>query len=165
MEKKQYISFQQFLAYFPKVELPVTLTTDTHHEFSQHNTPMPEVMADEYLASAHDDEFTEYIPCFSIPNTKNFHAVVAWRAGLMEYEYHLVTFDKSGNLLDKRVIAGTKSDGQLLTRSVATIESDWLIHIVEGNELFREGESIFNPDASQVINLEMTLNGEIINAE
>ena len=166
MKKNESISFDKFLTLFPEVELPMVLTTDIHIEFSRHNLPIPGVMVDRFLSSAQDDEFTEYIACFSIPNTKSFHAVVAWRAGLMEYEYHLVTFDKSGNLLDKRVIASTKSDGKLLTRSLATIEADWLINIVEGSEIVKEdGESIFNPSSSKVVHLEMTADGEITIAE
>lgn len=166
MKKEQSISFDNFLTLFPEVELPIALTTDIHIEFSKHNPPIPQAMVDEYLASAYDDEFTEYIACFRIPNTKSFHAVVAWRAGLMEYEYHLVTFDKSGNLLDKRVIAGTKSNGKLVTRSVATIEADWLINIVEGSEMVKtDGDSLFNPNSSKVISLELTFDGEIMLAE
>jgi hypothetical protein len=84
----------------------------------------------------------------------------------MEYEYHLVTFDKSGNLLDKRVIAGTKSNGKLLTRSLATIEADWLINIVEGSEIVQEdGESVFNPSSSKVVSLEITADGGITLAD
>jgi hypothetical protein len=166
MKKNQSVSFDNFLTLFPEVELPMVISTDIHIEFSRHNIPIPGVMIDRYLSSTHDDEFTEYIACFSIPNTKSFHAIVVWRAGLMEYEYHLVTFDKSGNLLDKRVIAGTKSDGKLLTRSVATIEADWLINIVEGNEIVQEdGESTFNPSSSKVVSLEMTLDGDIMLAD
>ena len=166
MKKEQPISFDSFLTLFPEIELPFALTTDIHIEFSRHNLPIPEAMVDQFLSSAHDDEFTEYIACFKIPNTKSFHAIVAWRAGLMEYEYHLVTLDKSGNLIDTRVIAGTQGDGKLLTRSVATIEADWLINIVEGNEVIQEdGESIFNPNSSKVVSLEMTRDGDIMLAD
>ena len=164
-QQQQKVSFQNFLTLFPEIELPLTLTTETHHEFSKHNVPIPLAMADKFLSTALDDEFTEYIACFKIPNTKNFHAVVCWRAGLMEYAYLLVTFEKNGQLIDKRTIGGTVSNGDLLTRSVATIDADWLITIVEGNESIKSGQSQFNPDASKVYSLELTADGEVIVAE
>lgn len=160
------INFEKFLTLFPEVELPITLSTDTHLEFSKHNLAIPAAMMDEYLSSVLDDELTEYIACFKIPNTESFHAIVYWRAGLMEYEYYLSTYDKVGNLLDKRVISGTKSNNEQLVRSVATIEADWLINVVEGTEFFKEdGESVFNPQSSRVYNLELLANGEIAVAD
>ena len=163
--KRTEISFKKFVTLFPEVELPITLTTDTHHEFSLHNKAIPQAMIDEFLATAHDDDFTEYIPCFSIPNTKSFVALVYWKAGLLEYEYSIATFDKEGNLLDKRSISGTKVNKDVLTRSVATIESDWLINVVEGAEVIRDKETIFNPQQSRVHSFEMTASGEIVVAE
>ena len=164
--KRQEISFEKFLTLFPEVELPITLTSDAHIEFSRHNTPIPGPMIDEYLASAHDDELTEYIACFKIPKTQGIHALVYWRAGLMEYEYQMVTFDPAGNILDKRFLSGTKSNNKILLRSVATIESDWLITVVEGSEsIEEEGQTKFNPQASRVHHLELMANGEIIISE
>jgi len=162
---KQDISFEKFLTLFPEIELPITLTTDAHIEFSRHNNPIPIPMIDEFLASADDDELTEYVACFKIPQTGGFHALVYWRAGLMDYQYHMVTFDKEGYLLDKRLISGTKLNGKNLVRSVATIEADWLITVVEGAEIVEEGKNIFNPQSSKVHNLELTSSGEITIAE
>lgn len=165
MKSEQTIIFENFLNLYPEVELPITLTSDDSVDFSRHNPPIPLELVDEYLASANDDELTEYIACFKIPETQSFHAIVSWKAGLMEYEYQVTTYDLGGNLIDKRIISGTKSNGSTITRSVATIESDWLINVVEGNEVFKDNQSIFNPSASRVSNFEITADGEIIVAE
>lgn len=165
MKSEQTIIFENFLSLYPEVELPITLTSDDSVDFSRHNPPIPLALVDEYLASADDDELTEYIACFKIPATQTFHALVSWKAGLMEYEYQVTTYDLGGNLIDKRTISGTKSNGSTITRSVATIESDWLINVVEGNEVFKGNQSIFNPSASRVSNFEITADGEIIVAE
>jgi hypothetical protein len=162
---KQDISFDKFLTLFPEIELPITLTTDAHIEFSRHNKPIPLPMIDEFLASAEDDELTEYIACFKIPQTRGFHALVYWKAALMEYQYQMATFDKEGYLINKRFISGTKTNGKNLLRSVATIEADWLINVVEGAEKIEHGQNIFNPQSSRVHSLELTASGEIIVAE
>lgn len=156
------ISFEQFLSFFPEIELPITLSEDSHFDFSQHNKPLPAVAIDTYLATEADDDLTEYVACFKVPQTKGFHAIVWWKAGLLEYEYQLATFDESGNPIDKRAIASTKASGNALVRSVVTIETDWLINIVEGMEFIIDGRSSFNPEKNKVYNLEMTADGDII---
>lgn len=162
MKKNQTISFEKFLTIFPTIDLPITLTEADHIEYSRHNKPIPGPMIAEFLASVDDDELTEYVACFQIPQTKGFHAIVYWKAGLMQYQYQMATYDPNGQLLDKHLLAAVKSDGQTIVRSVATIESDWLINIVEGSEAIQDKQSIFNPQTSQVHNLELTHNGEIL---
>ncbi len=165
MEKKNIKkpTFDQFLLKFPEVELPITLTDESHHEFSRRNTPLSEAMIVEYIHTIESfdfDEFTEFIPCVKIPKTDGFHAIIYWRAGLMDYEYTLATFTEKGQFIDKKVIAGTKVRDGMLIRSVATIEDDWLIYIVIGNS---------NPDDEQFVainsrsfNMELLATGEII---
>lgn len=160
-------NFEAFLTLFPEVELPITLTTDAHVEFSRHNVAIPDAFTRYYLASVDDDEaFTEYVACFKVPDTRSFHAIVYWKAGLLTYEYIMATFDEAGELLDKRTIAGTLADGDRLTRSVATIETDWLINIVEGSENTDSDDALdFNPSLSRVTSLELNADGGIIVAE
>ncbi|MGB0863339.1 MAG: hypothetical protein ACPG19_06260 [Saprospiraceae bacterium] len=165
MKNEQMISFNDFLLLYPEVELPITLTSEDSVDFSRHNSPIPLPMVDEFLAAANDDELTEYVACFKVPETNSFHALVTWKAGLMEYEYQVTTYDLVGNLIDKRTISGTKSNGESIIRSVATIESDWLINVVEGSEVFKGNQSTFNASASRVSNFEITANGEVIIAE
>ncbi|MCB9082463.1 MAG: hypothetical protein H6555_12215 [Lewinellaceae bacterium] len=133
--QEQQVSFKQFLGKFPEVTLPVTLTPESQRVFSQENDPIPMLMIDQFLAPLEEDpidEYTEFVPCFQVPDTGNFHALVYWRAGLMDYRYILATFTKQGVLIAKQVIAGTYTDGKTLTQSVATFTEDWVIQIVSG---------------------------------
>ena len=134
--KTERPSFEQFLSYFPAVGLPFTLGEDTHHLFSTENKPLPGVVIGTFIlpieGEEESDEMTEFIACFQLPNTGNFHAVVYWRAELLNYQYRLVTFDTKGNLIDQKVIAGTTYDGADLTQTMAVIQEDLLIYLVSG---------------------------------
>lgn len=157
MAESQSIRFDHFLEKFPELPLPITLGEDTHHHFSQQNDVLPQRMIEQFILPLEmtglddieaegegsaspkrsidlleEEELVEFIPCFKIPDTHDFHAIVYWRAGLMSYQYILVTFNKNGLVIDYSVIAGTYSDGKSLTQSVATITEDWEIVVVSG---------------------------------
>ena len=159
MQNKPKISFEHFLEKFPEIELPVTFTDESAIEFSKNNEPLPIQMIHQFI-DEQEDEFTEYIACMRIPKTLDFHAVIYWKAALMNYQYVLVTYDKKGKLIDKSVIAGTYSDGKSLTRSVATIEDDWLIYIVSGQAA--ADAPTYDASTSNAFNLELLATGEII---
>lgn len=163
MIKKQTATFKEFLQKFPAVELPVTLTEESHHDFSKTNDPIPAVMIDQFLLNIETeeiDEFTEYIPCFRIPKTDGFHAIVYFKAGLLNYEYNLLTFNKDGLSVDKKVIAGTKVEGEELQRTVATIEDDWIIYCVRG--VAPANNPVYDSSTSESLHLELLATGEII---
>ncbi|MFT6708175.1 MAG: hypothetical protein ACJATF_003031 [Flavobacteriales bacterium] len=163
MIKKQQATFKDFLQKFPKISLPVTLTEDSHHDFSKTNDPIPALMVEEFLMKLETeevDEFTEYIPCFRIPKTDGFTAIVYFKAGLLNYEYNLLTFNKDGLSIDKKVIAGTKVDGNQLQRTVATIEDDWIIYCVRG--VTAADNPIYDSTTSESLHLELLATGEII---
>lgn len=156
-------TFNQFLKKFPQVPLPIVLTEESHFEFSRRNEPLSQSMIHEYIYKIEQydfDEFTEFIPCVKIPKTDGFHAIIYWRAGLMDYEYTLATFTERGQFIDKKVIAGTKIKEGTLVRSVATIEDDWLIYIVIGTS--DPDEENFSATNSSSFNMELLATGEII---
>ncbi len=160
--KKPIIEFNAFLEHFPTIELPITLNDEIHHEFSNINEPLPALMIEQFIQPYEPeeaDEFTEYIACFKIPETHDFHAIVVWRAGLLSYTYTMMTFTKKGELIDKYAIAGTFYDGQQLTQSVATIDEDWEMLIMSGQS--KNGER-YNPATSRVTKLELLPEGQII---
>ncbi len=135
MKTNEPFSFQQFLDFFPEIELPMILGEEDHHFFCLLYTALPDKMIRRFILpieACPENEFSEHIACFKIPDTKDFHAIVYWKAELMNYQYILITFDNKGTLIDKRIIAGTFSDGSVLTTSIATIETDWLIYIASG---------------------------------
>ena len=161
-QKQQNIKFDHFLEKFPEIDFPITLGEDTHHSFSQKNDPLPALMINRYILPLEEgiDELTEFVPCFRIINTKNFHAIVYWRAGLMNYQYVLATFTQKGLLIDKHVIAGTFSDGRVLTQSVATIDEDWIISIASGQSLNESAD--YDAATSTAYQLELLPDGKIV---
>ena len=134
MKKIATITFTDFLKVFPRVKLPVVLTEEAQSVFSKENQPLSKLMIEKFIVPIDEeiDEFTEYIPCFRIPKTGKFNAIVFWKAGLMNYQYILATFDKKGKLIDKKTIAGTEVKNDSLLRTVATIKEDWTIPAVVG---------------------------------
>ncbi len=134
--KPEQPSFQQFLDFFPAVALPFTLGEDTHLLFSKENDPLPATAIRSYIfpieGEEEIDEMTEYIACFQLPSTNKFHAVVYWRASLLNYQYRLVCFDTKGNLIAEKVIAGTTYDGADLTQTMAVIQENLQIYLVSG---------------------------------
>ena len=129
-------SFEHFLEFFPPVELPFTLGEDTHHLFSKENKPLPAAVIAAFVypldGEGETDEMTEYIACFQLPASGKYHAVVFWKAGFLNYQYKLVTFDTKGNVIDQRVIAGTTFDGADLTQTMAVIQEELQIYLVSG---------------------------------
>lgn len=163
MKKTQHISFEHFLEKFPPIDLPITLSEDLHLEFSRINDPLPAAMIDQYLnevGTINVDEFTEFVPCFSLKNTENFHAIVYWVGALLDYQYVIMTFDNTGNKISNHVIAGTKVIGDVLLRSVATIDEAWIIHVVAGAADVQTNH--FEPNESQSFHFELMANGEVI---
>ena len=164
MKKNKKLSFDDFLEKFPEVPLPVSLGENTHMEFSRRNDPISDVEIAAFIApydTGQIDEFTEYVACFRIPKLKDFQAIIYWRAGLMDYRYIFATYNKKGELIDQRVIAGMYSDGDKLTQSVATIDGDWSIHIGSGQSDAHTGK--FDVKENTTFVLEMMPDGTIEN--
>lgn len=158
------LHFHDFLAKFPPVAMPVTLGEDTHHTFGTENLPLSDALISQFIHPTEevlpDDEFTEYIPCFSINNTEQFIAVVWWKAELLRYEYVLATFNDKGELISRESIAGTTIQDGHVIRSVALINEEWEITIGEGSS--PDGDTVFEPTSSSTRNLEILVNGEIV---
>ena len=156
-------SFSSFLKYFSKESLPVTLSEENVAYFSSSNPPLPQDLIRRFImqnSEEEDDEFTEYIPCCKIPKTDNMHAIVYWKGGLLSYEYVLATYNKNGILIDRKIIAGTKSDGKSIIKSIATIDDNWIITVVVGQQ--DQSQQLYDPSGSKNMTLELMATGEII---
>jgi len=155
------VSFSTYLKKFPPVELPVTLGSDTHIEFSRANTPLDPLEIEDYILPLEKDvdEFTEFIPCFCLPDTNDFIAIIYWKAGLMDYQYRIVTYDKRGDVLSNEVIAGLFSNGTMLAQSLATIDHTLTIHIVSGQG--KADAKTYDPTESTSKELEIFKDGVI----
>lgn len=106
------------------------------------------------------DEFTEFLSCFRIPDTKDFHALVYWKAGLLTYEYIVATFTKKGILIDQQSIAGTKVENDLIARTVATIDDEWNIFVVGG--VTSDVNNAYDGTLSKSIQFMIKENGQIV---
>ncbi len=160
------LTFKDFLEIFPVVELPVTLNDEVIREFSAANEPIPALAITQFIAPYEaelPDELTEFVACFKIPETHSFQAIVYWKAGLMTYEYTLATYTDGGELLDKRVLAGTFFDGKNVTQSVAIIEEDWEILVTTGQS--DKNAPLYDATISRITKLELLPEGQIIDLE
>ena len=156
------VSFSKFLKKFPPVTLPVTLGADTHIEFSRANPPLDPLEIEDYIIPLEDtlpDEFTEFIPCFCIPDTSDFIGIVYWKAGLMDYQYRIVTYDKGGQVVANEVIGGVFSNGDMIAQSMVTIDASWTIHIVSGQG--KANATQYDPSESTTKELELFKDGVI----
>jgi len=156
------VSFTTFLKKFPPVSLPVTLGSDTHIEFSRANTPLDPLEIDDYILPLEEnemDEFTEFIPCFCIPDTADFIGIVYFKAGLMDYQYRIITYDKGGAIVGNEVIGGVFSNGDMIAQSMATIDASWTIHIVSGQG--KADAKVYDPLESTTKELEIFKDGVI----
>lgn len=134
MDKKK-TDFQHFIDFFPAISLPITLGEDTHITFSRQNKPLHQEVIREFIEPLEDqvfDDTMEVVPCFQIADIKDFYAIVYWKAELMSYQYILVTISKDREVIDKKTIAGTFSDGVRLIQSVATINETRQIYVASG---------------------------------
>lgn len=157
-------TFPDFIAKFPQVQMPIILGETTHHVFGKENEPLPLGMIQQFVYPIENieetDEFTEYIPCFSIEGTGDFIAIVWWKAELLNYEYRLATFSLTGKLLSSRVIAYTRVQKGQVHRAVATIDTEWEINIAVGTTV--DGNDVFDPSTTRTANLDLLANGQII---
>ena len=155
-------TFNQYLSRFPELELPITLTEEDALQYSKANPPLPHKLIIEHIRpfEIDTDELTEFVPCFQLANLKKFRAVVYWKAGLMNYQYIMVTYGLGGIPIDRRVLAGTFSDGKKIIRSVAQLDDDMSIAIMSG--ISKDGKIDFDASQNTTIDLEILPDGKII---
>lgn len=156
------LSFDRFIQLFPEVKPPFTLSEDEVHTFSQNNIPLPSKLIEDHLLPYEGDydEMTEFVACMRIPNLKDFHAIIYWKAELLNYQYILATFTMGGKLIDRRVLAGTVSDGNNIVRSVAQVDEDMSITILSG--LLGGKEEHYKAATSTTLELELLPDGKVL---
>lgn len=165
MKVSNSINLEEFLGFFPILDLPIALTDEVVPQISKVNKVFPEVAIATFLSKWEDDmdEFSEFLPCCQLPPQDNFYSFVYWKAVLMAYEFVLVTLDKKGNFIQKKVIAGTISNGSTIKQSAARIEDDLSIHIVVGEKKVDDHQ--YDPTNSQSYYMEILPNGQMISSQ
>lgn len=159
-------TIKQFLAFFEEVELPLTLTEELTHTFDRHAKPLPAHLIGAFIVVVDEgniDEFTEYIPCFKLPIEDDYFAVVYLKAALLSYEYHLVTYDEKGGIVDHVNLGGIVSNGDLIKRSVTSISADLIISKLEG--VADKREKMYDSSKSKAIYYELLPNGVLVRSE
>lgn len=151
----------KILHYFPETELPIIVSEDYLSDYETNADPFPQVFIDEVLLEWEKDadEFTEFIPCFRLPKEEKFNTVVYWKGALLRYDFIMVTLDKNGELINKKSIASTIVNDNVIKKSVASIEPDLIINIIAGQTL--EGEE-YDASMSKAFAMEVLPTGEII---
>lgn len=170
-EEKKNSLFESFYSFFPEIELPITLSEEYTNIFSKYNKALPLQLIENFILDQQlffgdekendleTEEIEEYLPCFRLPENKNYHGIVYWKASLLKYEYILHTFDLKGNSISRQVIASTTSDGKNIRQVVATIDPDLEIYIMGGDT---GSGDIYDPENSKAFSLEITESGQIV---
>lgn len=154
--------FQQFIDFFPPVELPVTLTLDGHRDFEEVNDLLPGELAAAFISNEEEmpgEEFTEYLPCFRLPGDKEFISLVYWKATLLRHDFIIATYTKAGIPISRQVIAGTSSDGKTIVKKVATLQPDGSIDVIASQQA--ADDLHFDPSQTHELNYELMPNGFI----
>jgi len=161
VEKIKDITLKEFLKIFPDATLPAVISKDSILDFSRNNIALPPSAIANFISlwDPPTSEFVEYIPCFKFKIEKEITALVYYKAELLKYEYFLVTLDKKGNLMARKVIAGLISDGAKTVQSAATITEDFSVHIAGA---LTEGSHLFEGNDSKQIYMEIHPNGQIV---
>ncbi len=134
MQKQPTAEFAEFIEFFPELELPLSLLPDIN-QIPVDPLPLPEVLQEAYILpfEAHElDEYTEYVPFGRLAGTKDFHAMVYWKAGLLRYEYILATYSNEGTPLSHAIVGGIRYEEEGALHSVAVVNEDLQIIIAEG---------------------------------
>jgi hypothetical protein len=125
------VAFSDFLEAFPPADLPVVVTSETHHEIAEHFPGFPAALLEGYILEPEEvwDEFTEFMPCFRFSVTAKIAGIVWWRATLEGNDYFLQTHLISGHRVDRMRLAGTRYHEKGLWHTVASIGRDLEIFV------------------------------------
>lgn len=160
MKKKIPLHLEALLKHFPTIDPPITLSEEVTHKFSSQNPPLPQKLIAEIFARWDKfDEFTELVPCLQLKSEGPYYAIIYWKGSLMSYEYILATVDEEGILINKKVIAGTISNGQTVKTSVASIDEDFCIYSMVGEN--PDGNTDYDPSHSSAYKFEILPDGNI----
>ncbi len=159
MKKKLPLELEALLNHFPVIAPPITLSEEVTHKFSAENPPLsPELISKTFANWDTFDEYTELIPCFQLDTEGSFYALVYWKGSLLSYEYILITLTEENILINKKVIAGTLSNGVTIKTSVATIDEDLCIFSAVGET---KVEDEFDAQQSTAYKFEILPDGNI----
>ena len=157
------IRLEEFLDFFPNIELPVTLSEDSIIHIQKVNKVLPEPVLDATIRRWENttaDEYTEYIPCFTVARKEKFIVIVYWKASLIGFEYFAVTIGYDFQPIDRRQISSMLHTNEHVKSSVVHIDEDLTFHVVAG--ISTGSTDSFNPGNTQAFHFEIDPKGEFI---
>ena len=158
------MKLNQFLALFPKIDPPLTITDESIFAFSKKNKLINLETANRIMSELETDydeaEEREYIPCFQLHLSDEFYSLVYWRASALSYEYYLVNLDKKGQLLDRRLVAGIVAEDDSVVRMYLSIDVNQIFYIAA--QLSDDGQELVDKNDTQTYSLEVLPDGSII---
>jgi len=102
---------------------------------------------------------SQYIPYGRIVGTKDYYAMIYWKAGVMRYEFILGTYSKEGDPLSHAIVGGLRYEEEGVLHSVAVIHEDLSITIAEG---IAEADAMdLNPEQTQTYQMAISPSGVI----
>lgn len=161
MKRLPTAEFAEFIEFFPPVDLPFSLLPDMN-QIPSDPLPLPGVLQDAFILpfeSDETDEYTEYIPFGRIAGTKDFHAMIYWKAGVLRYEFILATYSLEGEPLSHAIVGGLRYEEEGILHSVAVIHEDLSITIAEG--MAASDESSMDPNQTQTYEMAILPSGII----
>lgn len=157
--------FEEFLGFFPELDLPVNISSEYLSVFSSMNKPIPLFLtnlfiSDENVDAPGESELeNEYIACFKLPEKQNFKAIVYLKISLLNYEYYLHSFDYAGRTISSQIISGLSYDGILLKEKAAMIDENLRVWIMEGAN---DENNDFDPANSKFLSFYLDDAGQIL---
>ncbi len=159
------MTLTQFIKLFPNLEPPLTLTEESIFEFSKRNKLINEEMARSFFNTIEEDFATdddrEYVPCFRLSISEEYHSLVYWRAKALNYEYYLINLNKKGELLDRRLIGGLIATKDSILRMATSIDINNVIYIVAS---LSDQDGHIDELETQTYSLETLPDGSIISS-
>ena len=144
------MSFPDFTDRFPKAEFPMTLGELSYREFEAKAQLLSDELVSEYVAPLEPtemDDYTEVLPVAKF-SRKGYVGLIYWKAGLLHNHYRLATFDKQGNAVENRVIAGSYVENDEISTSAASITKDLIVYVVSGQEIIGEDLGTANTNSA-----------------
>jgi hypothetical protein len=126
--------FARFIEFFPNLKTPFSLLPDLQ-QIPSDPIPLPGALQDAYILpfeGDETDEFTEYIPYGRIEGTRDFQAVIYWKAGVLRYEFILATYTNDGRPLNHAIVGGIRYEEEGTIHSIAVFHENLHITIAEG---------------------------------
>lgn len=159
-------SFTEFLSYFPKMELPLTIQYSDFHSFSKTNDVLPDELLAQFIVPNLDfeiDEFTEFLPCLQYESSPEMYHVIIWTARLMHYSFYLMNFNTKAVFLHSAEIAAFYTKNEQILQRMAHLDAEGGIYVLEGNT--DQQVNIVNPESTQKWQIEILPDGTLHQTE